>query len=117
MPNKSYLRGRRLEYALCKLGRDHGWKVARTAGSHGDFDVIWTRRNTECCGSVLEGLEQIRNDGWLPEPDSRKVPEQFTYGFFRFTRGLNKHWIWVEPVDGSLRQVVLVQCKTKLRKH
>jgi hypothetical protein len=40
MPNKNYLRGRRFEYEYANLMREQGFTIARTAGSHGLFDLI-----------------------------------------------------------------------------
>lgn len=40
MPNKNYLRGRRWEYEVAKQLRKEGYKVMRTAGSHGPYDLI-----------------------------------------------------------------------------
>lgn len=40
MPNKNYEAGRRLEYEIMADWRYKGYKTARTAGSHGEFDVI-----------------------------------------------------------------------------
>lgn len=119
MPNNSYLRGRRLEYALCKLGRDHGWSVIRASGSHGFADVIWHRetdRSDKVCGTFMEGLELLRTNGWFAEPHIAKAPDPFLYGFYRYTKGTNKHWIWVLPVDDGMNQVLFIQAKTRLGK-
>lgn len=40
MPNKNYLRGRRLEWQVKKDLEAEGWIALRTAGSHGHWDVI-----------------------------------------------------------------------------
>ena len=39
MPNKNYLKGRRLEYEVCKTFKDAGCQAWRSAGSHGPYDV------------------------------------------------------------------------------
>ena len=114
MPNASYLRGRRLEYELCQLGRSRGYSVIRASGSHGFADIVWFRERG--LGDVMEGLELIRSNGWYAEPSTTVVPDPFLYGFYRFTRGLNKHWIWVLPVEGQAYQVYFIQAKTKLGK-
>ena len=36
----NYVRGRAYEYEVVKLFKDAGYKVVRTAGSHGEFDLI-----------------------------------------------------------------------------
>lgn len=38
--NKNYVAGRRLEYEVMQAWREKGYSVARTAGSHGAYDVI-----------------------------------------------------------------------------
>lgn len=39
MPNANYLKGRRLEYKAKKQMESEGWKVLRSAGSKGAFDL------------------------------------------------------------------------------
>lgn len=111
MANKNYLRGRRLEWYFCKLGRQHGWKTTRTAGSHGFADVMWWRMAG--LGSVHEAFEHIKGDRWFPMPDRSQIPDDFLYGFFRYTRGLNKQYIWVMPIADEYSQCLLIQCKVK----
>ena len=36
----NYTKGRSYEYKIAKKLRAEGWNVARSAGSHGDFDLI-----------------------------------------------------------------------------
>jgi hypothetical protein len=67
-------------------------------------------------GSAYYGVELIRTSGWFAEPSLDKVPDFFQYGFYRYTKGLNKHWIWVRAVDDGMSHVILIQCKTKLGK-
>ena len=40
MGNKNYEKGRRFEYERAAHHRARGCKVLRTAGSHGDFDLV-----------------------------------------------------------------------------
>lgn len=40
MPNKNYLAGRRFEYEVMRAYEEMGYKTLRTAGSHGEFDVV-----------------------------------------------------------------------------
>lgn len=40
MPNSNYIAGRQFEYAVMQEWRDKGYSVARTAGSHGAYDVV-----------------------------------------------------------------------------
>ncbi len=109
MANNSYLRGVRLERLFVHLGKQHGWDTARNAGSHGVWDVTWTRRDAK--GSVFEAFEHIKNEGWVPEPHVSDVPDFFTYAFYKFGKGIVKQRVWCELVDGTLRQVVLWQMK------
>lgn len=46
MPNKNYLRGRRLEWQVKKDLEQDGWTVMRTAGSHGFADLIALKGDT-----------------------------------------------------------------------
>ena len=45
MPNANYLKGRRLEYKAKKQLELEGWKVLRSAGSHGAFDLSAFRKD------------------------------------------------------------------------
>lgn len=45
MPNKNYLAGRRFEYYIKKYYEHMHYKVLRTAGSHGEFDLVAYRRH------------------------------------------------------------------------
>jgi predicted RNA binding protein YcfA (HicA-like mRNA interferase family) len=40
MPNKMYARGVRFERETIKHYKECGYRASRTAGSHGDYDVI-----------------------------------------------------------------------------
>lgn len=44
MPNRNYLRGRRIEYLCQNELRALGYEAWRTAGSHGIFDVIAAKK-------------------------------------------------------------------------
>jgi len=39
----NYTKGRAFEYELVQMFRDAGYEVARTAGSHGPWDVVATK--------------------------------------------------------------------------
>jgi hypothetical protein len=43
LPNRNYNRGRAFEYARKKAWEKVGYIVLRTAGSHGDFDLVAVR--------------------------------------------------------------------------
>ncbi len=115
MPNSKYQRGVRLERYFVNLGKQHGWMASRSAGSHGPWDVVWFRESG--LGTINEALEQIRGEGWFPQQDLSVVPDPFLYGFFRYTRGLNKQYIWCLPVGDGYGQVLLIQVKTKQGKR
>jgi hypothetical protein len=116
VPNASYLRGVRLERELVNLGRAHGWIAYRSAGSHSCIDVTWLRAKDKLPGTAMEGVELIRSSGWYAEPSTSIIPDPFLYGFYRFTRGLDKHWIWVLAVDDNMNHVLAIQCKTQQNK-
>ena len=116
MPNSHYLRGVRLERELVNLGREHGWIAYRSAGSHSCIDVTWLRAKDKLPGTAMEGLELVRTSGFFAAPDLGQVPDPFYYSFYRYTRGLNKHWFHVLVIDDSLHHVLMFQCKTKLGK-
>jgi hypothetical protein len=40
MPNRNYEAGRRLEYEIVADWRKKGYEVARSAGSHGEWDIF-----------------------------------------------------------------------------
>ena len=40
MSNPNYLRGRRFEYLIKKRWSEPPYKAVRTAGSHGEFDIV-----------------------------------------------------------------------------
>lgn len=37
--NVNYVSGRNLEYEVCKLFKNAGWQVSRSAGSHSPWDL------------------------------------------------------------------------------
>lgn len=47
MSNANYEAGVRLEREVMAIFREHGFDVARTAGSHGPWDVILLKRGRE----------------------------------------------------------------------
>ena len=55
MPNKNYIRGRSFEYKVKKRWSEGQFKALRTAGSHGEFDIIAYKRQGYDCGP--EGRE------------------------------------------------------------
>lgn len=59
MPNKNYAAGRRYEYACKKKLEAEGWTVLRTAGSHGDADLVGYRVSMGG-GTYLVGSERLQ---------------------------------------------------------
>lgn len=60
MPNKNYLRGRRLEYQVKKAYEAEGYKVMRTAGSHGDFDLIAVYEGTYLTAVIFIQCKSVK---------------------------------------------------------
>jgi hypothetical protein len=116
VPNPAYLRGVRLERELVNLGRQHGWIAYRSAGSHSCIDVTWVREKDKLPGTAMEGVELIRTSGWFAEPKTTMIPDPFLYGFYRYTKGLNKHFIWVRASDDGMTHAIFIQCKTRIGK-
>jgi hypothetical protein len=114
VPNASYARGVRFERELVNLGRANGWIAYRSAGSKSCVDITWFREKDGLAGTAMQGVELIRTSGFFAEPSTSIVPDPFLWGFYRYTRGLNKHWIWVRAVDDGMSHVILIQCKTRL---
>jgi hypothetical protein len=77
--------------------------------------VTWIREKSGP-GTAMEGVELIRSSGFFAEPSTAIIPDPFLFGFYRFTRGLNKHYIWVRAVDDGMTHVILIQAKTRLGK-
>lgn len=50
MPNKNYLNGRAKEYRIAKKWHEDGWTVWRTAGSHGEVDLICIKQEEKDLG-------------------------------------------------------------------
>ena len=60
--NKNYLRGRRFEYEVKKRWTSDTHKALRTAGSHGEFDIVSYKRmdiKPETTREVKRGYEYI----------------------------------------------------------
>lgn len=100
MPNKNYLKGVVLEREIVNLFKDAGCHAARTAGSHGKYDLY-----------VIGTNDQL-DLGW----DKLEI-----MGF----RGTNKGWVrtstkyvdWLYPmfVKGPTESALFIQCKRKLK--
>lgn len=72
MPNPQYLAGRRLEYEVMAEMREKGYKVLRTAGSHGDYDLVAYKTNSTVfiqCKRVSTKAEMERMlKAWTSSP-------------------------------------------------
>lgn len=91
MPNKNYLKGRRLEYKAKKELEADGWIMLRASGSHGFFDLAGIHPDLQ--GTIwlqLKGTnEPSAVDRLIKEfKDTLPVPESPYY--------IVGIWIWCE---------------------
>lgn len=71
MPNKSYEKGRRKEYKVCKELRDAGYDIVqRSAGSHSPFDIIAINRANR---SIL--FVQVKPDNYAESQINKILKE------------------------------------------
>lgn len=78
MPNSNYRRGVRLEYLLMQQLRVKGYKVARSAGSHGLIDVFAWNAEEMLLYQVKNGKTAYTDDDIaelieMPRPPHAKV--------------------------------------------
>jgi Holliday junction resolvase len=59
----NYARGRRKEYAAMHELSDRGWLVARSAMSHGPFDIFAAREGTRLMVQVKSGKGRLDRAG------------------------------------------------------
>lgn len=116
MPSANYLAGWRVEYQLTKLGREQGWYVARSSGSHGAWDVVWWRQTGMGTAPFLVD-DHMKKDGWFPLADHTSMPEELSAlnvpvaGYFKFTKGVSKRVIWVWTCGDGFSQAAFFQAK------
>jgi len=64
MPNENYIAGRAFEYSTKKVYEAKGYTVLRTAGSHGEYDLVayrpWTPVLMIQCKRVATQAEAVR---------------------------------------------------------
>ena len=83
MPNRNYLSGRRFEYKVKAAWEAEGWKVLRTAGSHGEFDLIAYRGGKTTpvfiqCKRVTKEREADKMlSGWKQNPPHAPLDAAF----------------------------------------
>jgi Holliday junction resolvase len=108
--NTRYQSGRRLEWELCKLFRKHGWSASRTAGSHGEYDVLAVAD----VPADYEGWEIFNRDGWELELDA---PNAKWSARLTKVRGGKTLTLWT--ACGRLntgREIVLIQAKIRSKR-
>lgn len=76
MPNKFYRRGVAHEYAIKRKWEKDGWTVLRTAGSHGEFDLIAIKKGTGKTLFTPFGLDIDRSNIVLIQAKSGKSAER-----------------------------------------
>ncbi|MFN3075966.1 MAG: hypothetical protein ABT940_03610 [Alphaproteobacteria bacterium] len=110
MPNNSYLRGRRLEWAIQNLFKSHGYSAMRTSGSHGFADVIVTRKAGDAT-DLMRPITKAEIDevlaGWLPVHNPNLILDPFLYGKIKPLRNGGTQMIHFTPAT-----VILMQMKT-----
>ena len=109
MPNKNYLAGRRMEWGLVKEMEVKGLKAMRTAGSHGEADIVVYQPGLVTFGGLTarELVEKVL-EGWMRLPES-KVIGDYLYARQRLTNKV-EYDIHVSPVLS-----VFIQCKRRKR--
>jgi len=98
MPNANYTKGVILEREIVNLFKSVGCVAARTAGSHGKYDLyaIGTKEQLDLGWDKLE-LEKFRptNKGWVRQ------------------KGMYIDWLYPMIVNGPEESALFIQCKRK----
>lgn len=72
MSNPNYVAGRRFEYEVMDNMRKEGYKVLRTAGSHGAYDVICYKANStifiQCKRVDTKAAMERMLKAWMESP-------------------------------------------------
>jgi Holliday junction resolvase len=97
MPNKNYLKGRRLEYEVCKAFKDAGCQAWRSAGSHGPYDVQIYGHGA----NIAQGWVLLQKAGFIADDLDIYIRKHDTLYYKEFTESGTPHDLWV----------VLIQCK------
>lgn len=77
--NANYLKGRAKEYRKMKEGREKGYEVMRSAGSHGKFDVMWIRAPTQKLQGAIV-LWQCKTGKSAKRARAKVLPELALFG-------------------------------------
>ena len=114
MPNKNYTAGRALEYKVIKDLHSKGLKGLRTAGSHGEADIVayHPKSLTDGLVDILRPHEMVQLvlEGWQRLHDD-KILGDFLYGGLQVVpSGKHEYTIHVSPV-----LCALIQCKRRKR--
>ena len=108
MPNRNYTAGRALEYRVIKDLRSKGLEGLRTAGSHGEADIVayHPKSLTDGLVDILRPHEMVQLvlEGWQRLHDD-KVLGDFLYGGMQVApNGKHEYTIHVSPVLCALIQ-------------
>ena len=114
MPNSNYRNGRALEYKVIKDLRSKGLEALRTAGSHGEADIVayHPKSLTEGLVDILRPHEMVQLvlEGWQRLHDD-EILGDFLYGGMQVApSGKHEYTIHVSPV-----LCMLIQCKRRKR--
>lgn len=107
-PNANYVNGRSLEYRVLNLFRKAGWQGHRTAGSHGEYDVVVWHRVRD-----VWPLTVLSDAGWKVSASCN------SRGQFEATKNGSRVYGVLRQAgwDGSpLEDQAWIQCKSRRRR-
>ena len=97
MPNANYLAGRRFEYAVMDAMRSEAYKVLRTAGSHGEFDIVAYKPNStifiQCKVVETEASRDRLARAWRSAPPNPPAEVTFTQQLWIKVKGSTAHTV------------------------
>jgi Holliday junction resolvase-like predicted endonuclease len=104
----NYNRGRAKEYALMKQLKEDGYTVLRSAGSHGDFDVIAYKDKSELHMFQLkytEGGKPTANE--LKRFEESPIPESTRAYLVCYKKGQSSPFRLYERAHGEVGRITL----------
>jgi len=97
LPNANYLAGRRFEYAVMAALRQNAYKVLRTAGSHGEFDIIAYKPNStvfvQCKVVESEASRDRLARAWRSAPPNPPAEVSFNQQLWIKVKGSSGHTV------------------------
>ena len=96
MPNPNYIKGRNFEYAVMRHLRTVGYDAMRTAGSHGQFDIVAIHKSQGCIEFIQCKVVETSGEAERLKKAFRKDPP---YAPFVLPR--NVHQALFVKVSGS----------------